>query len=119
MAEEVVGGAAETTSHTRGKPSSGHKKTLTGKQKAAVFLVTLGAEVSSEIFKHLREDEIETLTFEIARVDVVEPEDRDRVLMEFQELMMAKDFITSGIDYAKDLLENHLAPKELLRLLTS
>ncbi|KKK47137.1 hypothetical protein LCGC14_3158240, partial [marine sediment metagenome] len=30
------------------------KRTLNGRQKAAVFLVTLGSEVSAEIFKHLR-----------------------------------------------------------------
>ena len=34
-------------------------KALTGRQKAAIFLVSLGSEISSEIFKHLREDEIE------------------------------------------------------------
>ncbi|HOV15290.1 MAG TPA: flagellar motor switch protein FliG [Spirochaetota bacterium] len=106
-----------------GKGGASHKKTLTGRQKAAIFLVTLGSEVSSEIFKHLREDEIEQLTFEIARIEVVEPEERDRVLMEFQELMMAKDFITSGgIDYAKDLLEKALGVQratEIINKLTS
>jgi len=85
------------------------KKELNGRQKAAVFLVTLGSEISSAIFKHLREDEIETLTFEIARLDNVEPDDRDKVLQEFKELMMAQDFITSGgIDYARELLEKSL-----------
>ncbi|MFW5808769.1 MAG: flagellar motor switch protein FliG, partial [Spirochaetota bacterium] len=59
------------------------KKTqLTGRQKAAIFLVTLGSEVSSEIFKHLREDEIEQLTFEIARIDKVDPAEKDQVLTE-------------------------------------
>jgi flagellar motor switch protein FliG len=107
----------------KGKGGQSHKKTLTGRQKAAIFLVTLGSEVSSEIFKHLREDEIEQLTFEIARIEVVEPEERDRILMEFQELMMAKDFITSGgIDYAKDLLEKALGVQratEIINKLTS
>ncbi|HON77960.1 MAG TPA: flagellar motor switch protein FliG, partial [Spirochaetota bacterium] len=82
------------------------KSQLTGRQKAAIFLVSLGSDVSSEIFKHLREDEIEQLTFEIARLDKVEPEDKDRVLQEFQELMMAQEFIsTGGIDYAREVLE--------------
>jgi flagellar motor switch protein FliG len=74
----------------------GIKQELTGRQKAAIFLVTLGSEISAEIFKHLREEEIEALTFEIARLDAVEPEQRDMVLMEFRELMMAQDFITTG-----------------------
>ena len=35
---------------------SSHKEDLSGKQKAAIFLVTLGAEISAEVFKHLREE---------------------------------------------------------------
>jgi Flagellar motor switch protein len=42
--------------------SHSKKTQFTGKQKAAIFLITLGPEVAAEIFKHLREDEIETLT---------------------------------------------------------
>jgi len=99
-------GGQKTASGTQKRAG---KKELNGRQKAAIFLVTLGSEISSAIFKHLREDEIETLTFEIARLDNVEPDDRDRVLQEFKELMMAQDFITSGgIDYARELLEKSL-----------
>ena len=91
------------------------KSQLTGRQKAAIFLVSLGSEVSSEIFKHLREDEIEQLTFEIARLDRIEPEDRDRVLQEFQEMMMAQEFIQNGgIDYARDVLERALGTQKAI-----
>jgi flagellar motor switch protein FliG len=100
------------------KKTGSHKKELTGRQKAAVFLVTIGSEISSEIFKHLREDEIETLTFEIARLETVDSEDRDRVLQEFQELMMAQDFITSGgIDYARELLEKSLGSQKAVDII--
>ncbi len=103
------------------KAEAGKKKIskeLTGRQKAAIFLVTLGSEISAEIFNHLREDEIETLTFEIARLDNVEPDDRDRVLMEFKELMMAQDFITSGgIDYARELLEKSLGSQKAVDII--
>ncbi len=108
------------------KTDTGKKKIskeLSGRQKAAIFLVTLGSEISAEIFNHLREDEIETLTFEIARLDNVEPEERDKVLMEFKELMMAQDFITSGgIDYARELLEKSLGSQravDIINRLTS
>ena len=91
------------------------KSQLTGRQKAAIFLVSLGSDVSSEIFKHLREDEIEQLTFEIARLDRIEPEDKDKVLMEFQEMMMAQDFIASGgIDYAREVLERALGTQKAI-----
>ncbi len=96
----------------------GGKKTLTGRQKAAIFLVSLGPEVSSEIFKHLREEEIEQLTFEIARLDKVEPADKDKVLMEFQELMLAQEFISSGgIDYARDVLEKALGTQKAVDII--
>ncbi len=91
------------------------KSQLTGRQKAAIFLVSLGSDVSSEIFKLLREDEIEQLTFEIARLDRIEPEDKDKVLMEFQEMMMAQDFIaTGGIDYAREVLERALGTQKAI-----
>ena len=96
----------------------GLKKDLNGRQKAAIFLVTLGAEISSEIFKHLRDDEIEALTFEIARLDNVDSEERDKVLMEFKELMMAQDFITTGgIDYARELLEKAVGSQKAVDII--
>jgi flagellar motor switch protein FliG len=116
--EELV--SSQTTAPGKKHISHGgsHKKQLTGRQKAAIFLVTLGSEISAEIFKHLREDEIEQLTFEIARLETIEPEDRDRVLMEFQELMMAQDFIsTGGIDYARELLEKSLGTQKAVDII--
>jgi len=110
--------APVTTAAPRRSGGGGTRKQLTGRQKAAIFLVTLGAEISSEIFKHLREDEIEQLTFEIARLESIEPGDRDQVLMEFQELMMAQDFIsTGGIDYARELLEKSLGPQKAVDII--
>ena len=101
-----------------GPKKSGIQKDLTGRQKAAIFLVTLGSEISSEIFKNLREDEIEALTFEIARLDTIEPGERDRVLLEFKDLMMAQDFIsTGGIDYARELLEKSLGSQKAVDII--
>lgn len=98
--------------------ASRSKKNLTGRQKAAIFLVSLGPDVSSDIFKHLREEEIEQLTFEIARLDKIEPGDKDKVLMEFQELMMAQEFISSGgIDYARDVLERALGTQKAVDII--
>jgi flagellar motor switch protein FliG len=101
--------------------STGAKKNtkeINGRQKAAIFLVSMGSQVSSEIFKYLREDEIETLTFEIARLETVETEEKDAILQEFQELMMANQFIsTGGIDYAKELLEKALGSQKAVDII--
>ncbi|MDR1302608.1 MAG: flagellar motor switch protein FliG [Treponema sp.] len=104
-----------------GSDAAGKKKNskdISGRQKAAIFLVSIGAEVSSEIFKYLREDEIETLTFEIARLETVESEQKDAILQEFQELMMANQFITTGgIDYARELLEKALGNQKAVDII--
>lgn len=116
MGKQAAAAVAQASGAGSKKP--GVKKDLTGRQKAAIFLVTLGSEISSEIFKHLREDEIEGLTFEIARLDTIEPEERDRVLLEFKELMMAQDFITTGgIDYARELLEKSLGSQKAVDII--
>ena len=107
--------------HGGGKKKSGglkDYKSLTGRQKAAIFLVALGSEVSSEVMKHLREDEVETLTFEIARLDTVDADFKDQVLSEFQELMAAQNFITTGgIDYARELLEKSLGSQKAIDII--
>jgi flagellar motor switch protein FliG len=103
-----------------GKSSKKKKdiKNMTGRQKAALFLVSVGSDISSEIFKYLREDEIETLTFEIARMETIEPEQKDAILAEFQELMMASQFISiGGIDYARELLEKSLGSQKAIDII--
>jgi flagellar motor switch protein FliG len=93
-------------------------KDFSGRQKAAIFLVSIGSDISAEVFKYLREDEIETLTFEIARLEAIEPEQKDAVLQEFQELMMANQFITmGGIDYARELLEKSLGSQKAIDII--
>jgi len=78
----------------------------------------VGSEVSTEIFKHLREDEIEQITFEIARLDKITPEDKEKVLVEFNELMMAQGFITNGgIDFARSLLEKALGNQKAIDII--
>ncbi|HON56142.1 MAG TPA: flagellar motor switch protein FliG [bacterium] len=91
---------------------------LTGKQKAAIFLVTLGADISSNIFKHLTDKEIEELTLEIAKLEKVEPSDKDAVIQEFHEMLMANDFITQGgLDYARQVLEKALGTQRSMDII--
>ncbi|MCL1960043.1 MAG: flagellar motor switch protein FliG [Spirochaetes bacterium] len=103
---------------TAGSSKKKGAKEFTGRQKAAIFLVTIGSEVSVEIFKFLREDEIETITFEIARLETIDAEQKDAILQEFQELMMANQFIsTGGIDYARELLEKSLGSQKAIDII--
>ncbi len=82
---------------------------ISGVQKAAILLIALGPEKSANVFKHLKEDEIEQLTLEIANTRSVSPAMKDAVLDEFYEVCLAQQYIAEGgIAYAKDLLEKSL-----------
>ncbi len=82
---------------------------ITGVQKAAILLIALGPDKSSNVFKYLKEDEIEQLTLEIANTRSVSPAMKDAVLDEFYEVCLAQQYIAEGgIGYAKDLLEKAL-----------
>jgi flagellar motor switch protein FliG len=86
---------------------------ITGVQKAAVLLISLGPEKSSNIFKHLKEDEIEQLTLEIANTRSVSPATKEQVLDEFYEICLAQQYIAEGgIAYAKELLEKALGEEK-------
>lgn len=61
---------------------------LSGLQKAAILLIALGPEKSATIFKHLKEDEIEELTLEIANTRSVTPQIKDTVINEFYEICL-------------------------------
>ena len=88
---------------------------LSGVQKAAILLIVLGPERSAEIFKHLKEDEIEELTLEIANTRSVSPSVKDSVINEFYEVCLAQQYIAEGgISYAKELLEKAYGEEKAL-----
>ncbi len=85
------------------------KDDLTGIEKAAVLMISLGPEKSVNVFKHLKEDEIEQLTLEIANTRSVSAATKEQVLDEFYEVCLAQQYIAEGgISYAKELLEQAL-----------
>ncbi|MBE5849002.1 MAG: flagellar motor switch protein FliG [Lachnospiraceae bacterium] len=88
---------------------------LTGLQKAAILLIALGPERSALIFKHLKEEEIEDLTLEIANTRSVTPQAKEEVINEFYGVCLAQQYIAEGgITYAKELLEKALGNEKAL-----
>jgi flagellar motor switch protein FliG len=90
-----------------------------GREKAAMLLISLGPERSSEVFKHLRDDEIEQLTLEIANIRFVTPEDKEMILEEFYQICLAQEYITEGgIGYAKEILEKAMGDQKALEIIS-
>src|SRR5690625_1571279 len=89
------------------------KRGLTGKQKAAILLISLGPDVSAQVYKHLTEEEIEQLSLEISSVKKVGSELKEDVLDQFHQIALAQDYISQGgIGYAKSVLEKAFGEQE-------
>ncbi len=90
-----------------------NKSDLSGKEKAAILLVALGPEKSAILFNHLKEEEIEELTLEIANLRKVTPQEKDEILEEFYQICLAQEFISEGgIGYAKEVLEKAMGSQK-------
>jgi flagellar motor switch protein FliG len=93
-------------------------KDVTGKQKAALLLISLGPDVAAQVFKNLSEDEVEQLTLEIANVRKVDSGQKEAILNEFHDMCIAQDYISQGgITYAKDILEKALGQQKALNII--
>ena len=95
--------------------TAGNEGEIKGLQRAAILLISLGPERSAGIFKHLKEEEIEELTLEIANTRSVTPQVKEEVINEFYEVCLAQQYIAEGgIGYAKDLLEKALGAEKAM-----
>lgn len=94
------------------------KEELSGREKAAMLLIALGPEKSARIFKHLKEEEIEQLTLEIANIRTVSPQMKEKVLDEFYQVCLAQQYIAEGgIAYAKQVLEKALGSEKAIEVI--
>ncbi len=90
-------------------------------RKAAILLITLGSETSSQLLKRLPDNLIQKVTYEIANIDYVGPAEREDVLDDFVNMVSARQYLLDGgIDYARELLNKALGTqraKEILDIL--
>ena len=74
---------------------------LTGRRKAAALLITLGKERSAQVLRHLNDEDIERLTWEISAMGELKAVQRREVVGEFQEAAVARNVISlGGFEYA-------------------
>ncbi|MDP2877723.1 MAG: flagellar motor switch protein FliG [Holophaga sp.] len=91
---------------------------LSGTQKAAVLMVALGDDIAANIFKYLEEDEIQSVSKEIALTKHVQPDTMDEVMEEFHTMSLAKSYIAQGgIEYAKKLLIKSVGPEAARKII--
>jgi flagellar motor switch protein FliG len=91
---------------------------LTGKQKVAVLLMALGEEVSGMITQYLPAEDVEAISFEIARMGTVPAAVVESILDEWQNIEKAAfSLAEGGVDYARRLLEKAFGPSKAGQIL--
>ncbi len=112
----------------------GREGSLTGVQKAAIFIMQAGNDGAATILRSMREQEVAEIMSEVARLQRLEPDEIDQVLAEFHDTYVARAHVaeggydtarqilaaTFGADKAEEILDNLgvtlvAAPFEFLR----
>ncbi|HET9423565.1 MAG TPA: flagellar motor switch protein FliG [Nocardioides sp.] len=89
-----------------------------GVRKAAILLVQLGRERAAEVLAKLTEAEVESITGEIARLDLISASETDAVLTEFRDMMTARAHMAQGgLSYAHQLLEESLGAERAAEIM--
>jgi flagellar motor switch protein FliG len=82
-----------------------------------MLLVLLGEEASAQMLKELSEDEVQSVSRELARVTTITNEEAESVLEEFYQMAMAREYVArGGIDYARKVLMNAFGPDTAKKL---
>jgi flagellar motor switch protein FliG len=103
---------------TNALPEKSAASRLSGAQKAAVLMVTLGDQTSAEVLKNLDEDEVASIGKEVARLTALTSEEAEGTLEEFYTMSMAQDYVLKGgFEYARKMLINAFGPEAAKKLL--
>ena len=94
---------------------------VAGIKKAAILLISLGTQTSAEIMRQLPESYIQKISYEIANIDYVNPDEVDEIATEFLEMAQAREYVLDGgVEYARNLLNTALGAqraKEVIDML--
>ena len=75
-------------------------------------MVALGEEQAASIYTHLREDEVEQLTLEVAKLEKLSPIDLQEIVNDFYGLCTTQKVISEGgVLYARNILEKAFGPQ--------
>lgn len=86
--------------------AAGKQRKMSAAGRAAAIVVALGEEQAAAVYKHLREDEVEKLTLEVAKLEKLSPTDMQDIVNDFYGLCTTQKVISEGgVLYARTILE--------------
>jgi flagellar motor switch protein FliG len=94
------------------------KAALTGEQKAAALLISLGPELAAKVYQHLKEETVEQVTLQIANLRKITPDEKDSVMQEVLNIAAAQEYISQGgVEYAHEILEKALGANKAMEII--
>ena len=91
---------------------------LTPRQKAALLLMALDVDTFAKVFQGLRQQDIEQVSVEIAGLEAVPKDVTAKVIEEFYNLLVSRDYmLNGGVEYARLLLERTFGPEKSRELI--
>lgn len=95
-------------------------ESLTGVRKAAILLVALDQDAAAKVLKGLSKGLVEDLSREIAGIDLVPTDVREKVITEFYNLVLARQYADSGgLAWARSVLQKTLPAEDAKRIITT
>lgn len=103
-----------------GADRAGDRNELTGRRKAAVLMLALPQDQAANVMRRLTREQVEEITREIADIDRVNPSLRRKIIAEFYNLVLARQYMSvGGLSLARTLLEKTLPHNEAARVVDS
>ena len=91
---------------------------LSARARVAILMIALGQETTAEVMKYMSDYEIEEIAQSISELEVVTTEQEDQVLEEFEQLLLAGQYVSQGgMDFARGALERAIGPRRASQLL--
>ena len=83
-------------------------RTLTGPEKASIFLLALGEDYTSKIFEHMDDEEIMEISQTMANLGKVSSNVVERLFIDFAEQMSSTNALVGTLDSTERLLQKVL-----------
>ena len=99
------------------KPDKKSGESLTGPEKAAVFLLTVGEDFAAQVFQRLDPEDIKQVGRQMARIDKVDKEDLTALVNEFKADTGDTDIFLSGNEMLEGALKRALSSDKASEIL--
>lgn len=98
--------------------NEGGKNGLTGPDKAAMFLLTMGEAYASEVFKRMTNHEIKKIASAMSRIGEIQPEELNQISREFVDSFEGEAKLVVESDaFLKNVIERTLDPERAQMIL--